>query len=270
MNDSNIIGAILGTERVRLNLTISKLCNGLCSASTYNRYESGKMLPDKFMLSALLERMGKNPNRIVYTVTDEEHLLLDIRKKIWESINQKNVESVRKYLYEYAQIPKIRSKRIHKQFEFGVKGEIYRLSGNPDGAINSYKEALAQTISEKDYNDINDSLYTVLEFGLLFKIGEMKDYDLLFKLGYYLKRLSNDNYLKVVFYGDIIEELIRKSKDKWMKQMQLEYIEDALQYKRMIKQSRGIVRLLELKRDCQGTLNPDEEIISRMTGLLGC
>jgi tetratricopeptide (TPR) repeat protein len=222
------------------------------------------------MLSALLERMGKNPNRIVYTVTDEEHLLLDIRKKIWESINQKNVASVRKYLYEYAKIPKIRSKRIHKQFEFGVKGEIYRLSGNPDGAINSYKEALAQTISEKDYNDINDSLYTVLEFGLLFKIGEMKDYDFLFKLGYYLKRLSNDNYLKVVFYGDIIEELIRKSKDKWMKQMQLEYIEDALQYKRMIKQSRGIVRLLELKRDCQGTLNPDEEIISRMTELLGC
>lgn len=270
MNDSNIIGAILGTERTKLNLTISKLCSGLCSASTYNRYESGKMLPDKFMLSALLERLGKNPNRIVYTVTDEEHLLLDIRKRIWEAITQKNVESVRKYLDEYAEIPKMRSKRIHKQFEFGVKGEIFRLIGDMGGAIDSYRGALAQTISEKDFNDIKESLYTVLEFGLLFNIGKMEDYDLLFKLGYYLKRLSNDNYLKVVFYGDVIEELIRKSGDKWMKQMQLEYIEDALQYKRMIKQSSGIVRLLELKRDCQGTLSPDEEIISRMTGLLGC
>ena len=32
MNDSNVIGAILGMERTNLSLTISKVCDGLCSA----------------------------------------------------------------------------------------------------------------------------------------------------------------------------------------------------------------------------------------------
>ena len=30
MNDSNVIGAILGMERTNLSLTISKVCDGLC------------------------------------------------------------------------------------------------------------------------------------------------------------------------------------------------------------------------------------------------
>lgn len=269
MNDSNVIGAILGMERTNLSLTISKVCDGLCSASTYNRYESGKMLPDKFMLSALLERMGKNPNRIVYTVTDEEHKLLDIRKKLKESILDNDYERTKEYFDEYSDIPKTRCKNIHKQLEFEIEGELCRMKGDTEETLSLYRKALEQTFKKKSLDNINESLYTVREFKLLYKIGEVNDFDLLFKLGYFLKKLANNHYLKIVFYGDLIADLVAASKDRWMKQMQLEYLEDALQYKRQIKQSRGLSRLLKMKKDILGKLDREEEILLGMETLMG-
>ena len=268
MNDSNVIGAILGTERTNLSLTISKVCDGLCSASTYNRYEGGKMLPDKFMLSALLERMGKNSNRVLYTVTDEEHRLLDIKKNLLESIENEDSEKTRQYLEEYSAIPKTRSKNIHKQLELEVSGELCRMNGDMQGALSFYKEAFEQTCKKK-LDDIDNSLYTVREFGLLYKIASISDHNLLFKLGYFLKKLNDNNYLKVVYYGELISELVSESENRWMKQVQLEYIESALQYKRLIKQSKGVVRLLELKKKYAGELSEEEETILKFDNLLG-
>ena len=54
-----------------------------------------------------------------------------------------------------------------------------------------------------------------------------------------------------------------------MKQVQLEYIESALQYKRLIKQSKGVVRLLELKKKYAGELSEEEETILKFDDLLG-
>lgn len=269
MNDSNVIGAILGAERTRLSLTISKVCDGLCSSSTYNRYEGGKMLPDKFMLSALLERMGKNPNRVVYTVTDEEQRLLDIRSKILSCVKDGDIEKLTEYYYEYSEIPKTRCKNIHRQFELEVRGALFRLKGDEQSALALYREALEQTCKKKDFGIINDTLYTSREFNLLYKLGMIGDFDLLFKLGFYLKNLNDNHYLKVVFYGNLIADLVAKSADRWKKQMQLEYIEEAIGYKRRIRQSNGIVRLLELKENNLGELSADEKILLNMDSLLG-
>lgn len=268
MNNSNVIGAILGMERTELSLTIAKVCNGLCSASTYNRYEGGKMLPDKFMLSALLERMGKNPNRIVYTVTDEEHKLLDIRKKIIDSLSDEDEKRVRKYLCEYRRISKVRCKNIHKQFELEVEGELCLLSNDTGSALNYFKYAFEQTNKKKSYEDIKSSIYTVREFDLLYKIGMLSDFELLYKLCFFLKKLNDNHYLKVSFYGDLIADLVTRSEGKWMRLMQLELIEAGVQYKRRIKQSNGITRLLELKKKCVGELSSHEEILVNMDKLL--
>ncbi len=268
MNDSNIIGAILGTERTSLSLTTGRVCDGLCSASTYSRYESGKMLPDKFMLSALLERMGKNSDRILYTVTDEEQEILDIKKKILESIDSSDTKKAEQYLKEYSDIQKTRSKNIHKQFELEVQGELCRLNGETDKMISFYRQALEQTCKKKVGDIVRGSLFTVREFNLLFKIAKTMDYDLLFKLGFFLEKLYDNHYLKVVFYGDLVADLVFRSQDRWMKQMQLEYIENALKYKKSIKQNRGIGRLLELKEQCSGELSSEEKILLKMDGLL--
>ena len=72
--------------------------------------------------------------------------------------------------------------------------------------------------------------------------------------------------------GSVIAELLRDVsiiEDRWMKQMQLEYLEDALQYKRQIKQSRGLSRLLKMKKDILGKLDREEEILLGMETLMG-
>ena len=135
-------------------------------------------------------------------------------------------------------------------------------------ALSFYKEAFEQTCKKK-LDDIDNSLYTVREFGLLYKIASISDHNLLFKLGYFLKKLNDNNYLKVVYYGELISELVSESENRWMKQVQLEYIESALQYKRLIKQSKGVVRLLELKKKYAGELSEEEETILKFDNLLG-
>ena len=268
MNDSNVIGAILGAERTRLSLTISKVCDGLCSASTYNRYEGGKMLPDKFMLSALLERMGKNPNRVVYTVTDEEQKLLDIKNNILDSFSQGDYDKAKEYLKEYSDIPKTRCKNIHNQFVLEMEGDLSKAQDDALKALDLYKEAFHQTCNKNRLENLNESLFTVREFNLLYKIGLICDFDLLFKLGYFLRRLNDNHFLKVVFYGDLVADLVMGSEDRWKRQMQLEYIQEAIAYKRRIKQSNGMVRLLQLKEKNVGELSDEERVLMNIDRLL--
>ena len=80
--------------------------------------------------------------------------------------------------------------------------------------------------------------------------------------------MNDNHYLKVSFYGDLIADLVTRSEGKWMRLMQLELIEAGVQYKRRIKQSNGITRLLELKKKCVGELSSHEEILVNMDKLL--
>ena len=62
------------------------------------------------------------------------------------------------------------------------------MKGDTEETLSLYRKALEQTFKKKSLDNINESLYTVREFKLLYKIGEINDFDLLFKLGYFLKK----------------------------------------------------------------------------------
>ena len=48
------IGEFLEKTRITYNITLSKLCEGICSISTYARYEKDCFLPDKFTLPVII------------------------------------------------------------------------------------------------------------------------------------------------------------------------------------------------------------------------
>ncbi len=60
----NDIGKIIFTLRKHYNISQEMLCSGLCSDATLSRIELGERIPDKFLLDALLQRLGKSPDKL--------------------------------------------------------------------------------------------------------------------------------------------------------------------------------------------------------------
>ena len=269
MGSNNVIGTILGLERIKMNLTSQQICDGLCSLSTYNRYECGRILPDKFMFLSLLERMGKNPNRVIYTITDEEEILSALMKKITDLMKTDDFEAIENSINEYSKVKKTRCKNIHLQFELAMRGDFANKKNDKDEALSFYKEALAQTCSQQVVQTKDLSLHTIMEFGLLYKISYLEEFDSLNKMVEYLKKLDDNHILKIKFYGDMITDLVNLSDDKWKSHVQLQYIEDGLAYKKRIKQSNGLSQLIEMKKARQDEITEDEGILIELDRMLG-
>ena len=61
--ESNTLGRILRENREKQKLSKQKVCRGLCTVMALSRYESDERIPDKFLMDALLERLGFQPSK---------------------------------------------------------------------------------------------------------------------------------------------------------------------------------------------------------------
>lgn len=69
---TNTLGKILQEKRESQGFSREKVCRGLCSIMALARYERNERVPDKFLADALLERLGLNPFRYEFIVSDQE------------------------------------------------------------------------------------------------------------------------------------------------------------------------------------------------------
>ena len=58
------IGEVIKRKRKELRLTQEELCEGICEPSTISRIESGKQVPAKNKLDALLQRLDLPGDRL--------------------------------------------------------------------------------------------------------------------------------------------------------------------------------------------------------------
>ena len=57
--EKNQLGKLVGEIRKEKGIRQLELCQGICSVSMLSRIEQGKKEPDKMLLEALFERLGK-------------------------------------------------------------------------------------------------------------------------------------------------------------------------------------------------------------------
>ena len=70
--ESNTLGRILRENREKQKLSKQKVCRGLCTVMALSRYESDERIPDKFLMDALLERLGFQPSKYEFVASDQE------------------------------------------------------------------------------------------------------------------------------------------------------------------------------------------------------
>lgn len=70
--ENNTLGRILRENREKQKLSKQKVCRGLCTVMALSRYESDERIPDKFLMDALLERLGFQPSKYEFVASDQE------------------------------------------------------------------------------------------------------------------------------------------------------------------------------------------------------
>lgn len=76
------IGEIIKRKRKELGLTQEQLCEGICEPSTISRIESGRQVPAKNKLDALLQRLGLPGERYYALMSKDEMEISNLKEKI--------------------------------------------------------------------------------------------------------------------------------------------------------------------------------------------
>ena len=210
MRNKNI-GKIIHTLRTCNQISQEKLARGLCSVSALSRIEACERIPDKLLLDALLQRLGKSPDKLESIVTAGDYELYIYRENIQNCILDKDYEKAGLLLEEYAG-KKEAEERVHKQYILKMKAAICELEGKDLEKSEKYiEEAIRITMPEGEREALNNSLLSIPEIQLiLMKIShyENKDNDkqiweVLNQLNDYVKEHYTDEEELVKIYVKI-------------------------------------------------------------------
>lgn len=268
MNYNKTLGEYLEEERIRQGLTKRQLCAGLCDSSTYGRYEADIIIPDRFMLGTILERLGKNSEHIGYICASDEIVFRRYRNDIqavFEEDKEDSLETIRDILENYENDVTVRSKKIHMQYIGYVRGKLAEMEGDEEAARVSYKKALDYT--KIDYEDIDGKLLlSVQEFEIIFSLFRLdKDIDKLMKLESLVNRKSDYDIIKIHFYGELVQTII--GNEGIFESKKRNYAQKALEYKKRIYQIKGTKDLLYSMHN-EADFLKSEEIIKEINEIV--
>lgn len=127
----------------------TELCRGLCSNSALSRYLIGERRMDRLLLSALMQRLGKSPDKFVSLLTDAEYRYFDWRLRILDQIADQDWEGAERLLSEREIADKELNEPLQEQFYLMMCGVLQeKLRGDKKGATSFFYRAVCATIPE--------------------------------------------------------------------------------------------------------------------------
>lgn len=166
------IGEIIKRKRKELGLTQEQLCEGICEPSTISRIESGRQVPAKNKLDALLQRLGLPGERYYALMSKDEMELSNLKEKIiscnvyHNSIEGlQNLEKLEKLATEDDHLLRQFILRTRVILGYMKEGKVYSYTFEEKG--NMLLEAIHLTIPDFDEEEIYKNLYTVEEIKVM-------------------------------------------------------------------------------------------------------
>lgn len=122
--ENNTLGRILRENREKQKLSKQKVCRGLCTVMALSRYESDERIPDKFLMDALLERLGFQPSKYEFVASDQEFEYSMKRAQIEKLLYEKrDVQACREALQEYEN--RFRKRNVCTDNIFFLKRDLF-------------------------------------------------------------------------------------------------------------------------------------------------
>jgi len=235
------IGRLLFKLRERAGLPIKDITEGICSQSTYSRYESDKCMPDMMTTSCVLERLGQDSSGIQYAFSHSEAEAYKVRKILDEALKYDELTKCEDLIDNY--YSQFSKKKLHLQYIDLIKGRLCEENGDKNKAVKYYYEGY--TLTHSDETILTQPLYSVAEFELLISYlsnADVKTY--WHNLHDYLMKQENYNILKIKFLGFVTKKLCEELANTREKVFCLE---NTLDYLRKVKSLDGTLTLIEYK-----------------------
>lgn len=260
------LGEVLERYRKKLNVKKVDLCRGLCTLTSYTRYERDERIPDKYVIDAILERLDYETNLIEFISTEEEFQFRQLRDFVEEVyLSQSEEAEIALNLYE-----KIASKEnLHMQYIDTYRGKIEKLHGKSEESEYFFRKAFSVTQSNTLFSEgIKTNLLTNIECDLYLELAELienKDREIAFfmysELFHYFQkrnrtRKQTEFFIKVILkmaefelerqnLGNAGIYLLESEKIA-LENYQLEYLEKIYELKQKQAQ-KGILKIDDLE-----------------------
>lgn len=170
------IGEVIKRKRKELRLTQEELCEGICEPSTISRIESGKQVPAKNKLDALLQRLDLPGDRYYALLSKNELEISNLQSQIISCNVSNNKQEEQQCLKKLEEIVSeddhlVRQFILRSKIAFGyLDGENLRPYTYEEKEKVLF-EALYLTVPKFDIDEINNNFYTVEEIKIINQIA---------------------------------------------------------------------------------------------------
>lgn len=170
------IGEVIKRKRKELGLTQEELCEGICEPSTISRIESGKQVPAKNKLDALLQRLDLPGDRYYALLSRNELEISNLQSQVISCNVAKNKRDGLQCLEKLEEIVS-EDDHLIRQFILRSKTAFGYLDGEDirpytfDEKEKILFEALYLTVPKFDIEEIDKNYYTVEEIKIINQIA---------------------------------------------------------------------------------------------------
>lgn len=167
------IGEILYVLRMQRGLGQEELCRGLCSKAALSRYELGERTPDRLLLNALMQRLGKSADKMATILFMEEYEYLLWKKQVLLAVGQGNMKRLERLLKEPQALSIKVNEVLQRQFYFQMQAILAdRVEQNLEKSIELQKKAVELTLPGLRFDRMHQYLISIEEMQLILCLAE--------------------------------------------------------------------------------------------------
>lgn len=207
--DKNNLGNILYFLRKERGVSQEQLCLGLCTKGAYSKYEYGTQLPDRLLMNAFLQRMGKSVDKLETLLGLEEYHYFIWKRNALAAARQGDMEALRNLLREPEAVSIGINRNLQLQFLHLMESIVAdRGEGDMEKSISCLKEAAELTLPGVFLKEFNGYLISIEEMHIFLDLAEAlvksgreaEAMDLLIRLCSYADSHYDDYEAKVKAY----------------------------------------------------------------------
>ena len=168
------IGKMIQQMRTDAKISQKELGRGLLSIAELSRLESGEKEPDSFLLTALIQRLGKSMDRFEMVVSNDEYKMILLRAFLQENMLKKDFMHVEELIEKYENFSE--SKKIfHQQYVKMLRSVVgYLKNKDAEQCIFELEQSLKMTFLEEQQKDWKELCFYTQELQIMMLISYLQ------------------------------------------------------------------------------------------------
>ena len=158
-----IFALFLTKEREKQGISQERLCRGLCAVSALSRYENGERIPDRLLMNALIQRLGKSSDQLTTMISCQEYAYFEWKRTVKEALRKKNISLVQVLLQKKEALDGHVNSALQEQFYRYIQGILRGTSVD----ISDLEEAIRLTNPKFSGKIEEGDLFSIQELNLL-------------------------------------------------------------------------------------------------------